>query len=127
MSEEHPHQQPRREGNREDTEGRIGNKGIRKKRKTETIGMIFAKENKNKSDKATNLPRQKIKDAVFMKDKARNIGLGPQDEECLTKRCQEKGEIYPSEQVHNMFKRTMEGRRRQEVCGLKEGIRLKEG
>ena len=109
MSEDqHPHHQNEiREGDVKDIKGSIRNIGIRKeykrkKGKTNTIGMIFAKE-------AKNIPKQRIDDATFLKDKSRNIGVGHQDEAELKRKCQEKGELYPSEEVHEMFRRTREG------------------
>ena len=94
--------------------GSIRNIGIRKehkrkKGKTETIGMIFAKENKNKYDKANDLSKQRINDVTFAKDKSKNIGLGSLDEDNLRRKCQKKSDMYPPEEVHDMFERTREG------------------
>ena len=113
MSEDHPHNQNEvREGDVNNNKGSIRNIGIRKehkrkKGKTDTIGMIFAKKKKNEIDIANN--QSKNDDNKFMRDKSRNIGVGQQDIDRILKECQRKGDLYPPEDVLLMFKRTIEG------------------
>ena len=109
----------------------------KRKKKIDTMGMIFAKKKKNEIDKANN--QSKNDDNKFMKDKSRNIGVGQQDIDRILKECQRKGELYPPEDVLLMFKRTIEGLEVREsrvaawskmkVRGLfiKKGYKIKKG
>ena len=119
------------------TEANKKNEIKKRKKKIDTMGMMFAKKKKNEIDKADN--QSKNDDNKFMKDKSRNIGLGQQDIDRILKECQRKGELYPPEDVLLMFKRTIEGLEVREskvaawskmkVRGLfiKKGYKIKKG
>jgi GNAT superfamily N-acetyltransferase len=123
--------------NKEDEEVKSSKEGGKRGVKTNVAGMIIAKKNE---DKARTLHKHSVDDKGFMRDKSRNIGLGQHDIERVLRECQRKGgDQYPSEEVIQMFRRTMEGlevreRRvaamsKMKVRGLylKKGYKIKKG
>ena len=116
MSEEHtptPHQREGENGAENIQGEKKGGRNVkeykRRKGKTNIMGTIVTKTNKNKNDIVANNHKLIISDQEFKMNKAKNVGIGGWEIDRILKECQKKGSEYPPENVMAMFRQTMEG------------------